>query len=221
MFVFRRMSLNLNVSLFLGNRHPSSVLTEVQSLEMRILYVITIVGMLINVLTMFLLLVIPAYRLKSSCFLFHHCLICLTLSILCLPYSLSYSHQSIRCDYLGNIHVTCVTAQLLNMAAMVASEAYRFEDLIHQETSSSSSSSTTTTTTLVPPPSSVVVNSSCSPPVPHYFEYRLKSVHQSTISCGCLSFGILIIWFSSVILHLGSSVVLVDLFSLIWSVFFV
>ena len=207
--------MSLNVSLLLGDRHPSLILTDVQLLEVRILYVITIVGMLINVLTMFLLFLIPAYRLKSSCFLFHHCLICLTLSILCLPYSLSYSHRTIRCDYLGNIHVTCVTAQLLNMAAMVASEAYRFEDLIHQETTSSTSTSSTTTTTTTKVVSAPVLHNSSSPPVPHYFEYQLKSPSQSTISCGCLSFGILIIWFSSVILHLGSFLLLLLLLLLV------
>jgi hypothetical protein len=65
------------------------------------------------------------------------------------------------------------------MAAMVASEAYRFEDLIHQERSNDK------------------INHQ------NHYQYQLKQSNQSTISCGCLSFGILIIWFSSVILHLG------------------
>jgi len=158
------MTLNLNISL------------NVPLIERNVLYVITISGILINLLTMIYLLIITTNRMKSSCFLFHHCIICLTLSILCFPYSLSFSNYQIRCDYLANIQVTCVTAQLLNMAAMVASEAYRFEDLIHQEKSNEK--------------------------INHY-QYQLKQSNQSTISCGCLSFGILIIWFSSVILHLG------------------
>ncbi|CAF1538149.1 unnamed protein product, partial [Rotaria sordida] len=117
----------------------------------------------------------------SSCFLFHHCFICLILSILSLPYILSFSNYSIGCHYLGNIQVTCVTAQLLNMAAMVANEAYTFEDLIHQDLYSNHSH----------------LNSNS-------YQYKLKQSNKSTISCGCLSFGILIIWFSSVILHLGN-----------------
>jgi len=105
--------------------------------------------------------------------------------------NLSFSNYSIRCDYLGNIQVTCVTAQLLNMAAMVASEAYRFEDLIHQDTSNKSHSH--------------------SNHQPHY-QYQLKQSNRSTISCGCLSFGILIIWFSSIILHLGNLLTIFFLF---------
>jgi len=173
------MSLNVNTS---SNRLK---LLNVSSIEMSILYGITISGLIINILTMIYLLIIGAYRMKSSCFLYHHCLICLTLSILCLPYSLSFSNYSIRCDYLANIQVTCVTAQLLNMAAMVASEAYRFEDLIHQERS----------------------NEKIDHSDHHnHYQYQLKQTNQSTISCGCLSFGILIIWFSSVILHLGKKI---------------
>jgi hypothetical protein len=171
------MSSNPNVSSHLNDNK----LINISSIETSILYVITISGILINLLAMIYLLIIAAYRMKSSCFLFHHCLICLTLSILCLPYALSFSNYSIRCDYLGNIQVTCVTAQLLNMAAMVASEAYRFEDLIHQDTSTKPHSH----------------------PHPQHYQYQLKQSNKSTISCGCLSFGILIIWFSSVILHLG------------------
>jgi hypothetical protein len=167
------MSLNVNTS---SNRLK---FLNVSSIEISILYGITITGLIINILTMIYLLIIGAYRMKSSCFLYHHCLICLTLSILCLPYSLSFSNYYIRCDYLANIQVTCVTAQLLNMAAMVASEAYRFEDLIHQERSNQN---------------------------PNHYQYQLKQSNQSTISCGCLSFGILIIWFSSVILHLGKQI---------------
>jgi hypothetical protein len=173
------MSLNVNISVLSSN---------IINVEIYLLYSVTIIGIIINLMTMIFLLIIPAYRNKSSCFLFHHCLICLTLTILCLPYSLSFSNYSIRCDYLGNIQVTCVTGQLLNMAAMVASEAYRFEDLIHQETSNSISLSS---------PSKEHSNHQ------QYFQYQLKETTKSTISCGCLSFGIIIIWFSSVILHLG------------------
>jgi len=174
------MSSNLNISL------NSNILTSinVSLIEKWILYVITISGTLINILTMLYLFIITSYRIKSSCFLFHHCIICLVLSILCFPYSLSFSNYSIRCDYLGNIQVTCVTAQLLNMAAMVASEAYRFEDLIHQDNTKLNHSHHNH----------------------QYFQYQLKQPNKSTISCGCLSFGIIIIWFSSVILHLGNTI---------------
>jgi hypothetical protein len=173
------MSSNQNVSLNINEKYISPI-------EIYILYIITISGILINLLAMIYLLIIAAYRMKSSCFLFHHCLICLTLSILCLPYALSFSKYNIRCDYLGNIQVTCVTAQLLNMAAMVASEAYRFEDLIHQDTSTKTHSHS---------------NSNHQ-----HYQYQLQQSNRSTISCGCLSFGILIIWFSSVILHLGKAI---------------
>ncbi|UJR34383.1 hypothetical protein I4U23_021791 [Adineta vaga] len=149
----------MNLSLLNENNH-----LNISSIELSILYGIAIIGISINILIIIYLILIAIYRIKSSCFLFHHCLICLTLSIICYPYRLSYLNYHIRCDYLANIQVTCVTAQLLNIAAMVASEAYRFEDLIHQDFS-------------------------------------------STISCGCLSFGLLIIWFSSVILHLGITMI--------------
>ncbi|CAF1300621.1 unnamed protein product [Adineta steineri] len=177
------MSSNLNMSLF------NTKIFNVSSIEMLILYGITISGILVNLLTMLYLLIIAAYRMKSSCFLFHHCLICLTLSILCLPYSLSFLNYSIRCNYLANIQVTCVTAQLLNMAAMVASEAYRFEDLIHQDTP--------------PEKDTQIINQHQH----NHYQYQLKQSNKSTISCGCLSFGILIIWFSSVILHLGITMI--------------
>jgi hypothetical protein len=68
------------------------------------------------------------------------------------------------------------------MAAMVASEAYRFEDLIHQDNTKENNSH-------------------------QHFQYQLKQSNKSTISCGCLSFGIIIIWFSSVILHLGITMI--------------
>lgn len=172
------MSLNVNISNLNLNEFSSINLTLI---EKWILYIITISGILINILTMIYLLIITAYRMKSSCFLFHHCIICLILSILCFPYSFNFSNYSFPCDYLGNIQVTCVTAQLLNMAAMVASEAYRFEDLIHQDNSKQNHSHNNH----------------------KYFQYQLKQNNKSTISCGCLSFGIIIIWFSSIILHLG------------------
>ncbi|CAF1047468.1 unnamed protein product [Adineta ricciae] len=161
------------------NSNQSFLNENVSSIELTILYGITIVGIIVNIFIMIYLMLIAIYRMKSSCFLFHHCLICLVLSILCFPYRLSYLNYQIRCDYLANIQVTCVTAQLLNIAAMVASEAYRFEDLIHQDISTTH----------------------------NHYEYQLKQTNSSTISCGCLSFGILIIWFSSIILHLGITMI--------------
>lgn len=183
---------------------------EIEWIELILLYSVTLIGMVVNLIPMIFLCFNRSYRIKSSCFLFHHCLICLTLSFLCFPYSLSFQLNGIRCDYLGNIHVTCVTAQLLNIAAMVASEAYRFEDLIHQDHSSktdlrtnhhsrnTSSEERTTTTTQRKKKREGKMSSNH-----FYFEYEYEQGNHSTISCGCLSFGICIIWFSSVILHLG------------------
>lgn len=37
------------------------------------------------------------------------------------------------CEILGGTFVTIVTATVLNIAAMTASEAYRFEDLVQQK----------------------------------------------------------------------------------------
>jgi len=68
------------------------------------------------------------------------------------------------------------------MAAMVASEAYRFEDLIHQDNSKENN-------------------------LNNYFQNQLKQTNKSTISCGCLAFGIIIIWFCSIILHLGITMI--------------
>lgn len=178
------MSSNVNISLNMN-------VNKMSSIEINILYIIAISGIIINMLTMIYLLIIALYKMKSSCFLFHHCIICLILSILCIPYILSYLNHSIRCDYLGNIQVTCVTAQLLNMAAMVANEAYTFEDLIHQDLSSNNTHSHSHSHTHSQEDSH------------NYYQYQLKQSNKSTISCGCLSFGILIIWFSSIILHLG------------------
>lgn len=170
------MSLNVSLNEMLN--------TKMTRIELWILFGITLSGILINILTMIYLFLLRTSRIKSSCFLIHHCIICLILSLLCIPYSLSYLNYSIRCDYLGNIQVTCVTAQLLNMAAMVASEAYRFEDLIHQDNQLKEQR-----------------NSS------RHFEDERKETSKSTISCGCLSFGIIIIWFSSIILHLGITMI--------------
>ncbi|CAF3310822.1 unnamed protein product [Rotaria socialis] len=172
------MSSTFNISLNIN-------VNKMSSIEINILYIITITGIY--------LLIIAIYKMKSSCFLFHHCIICLILSVLCLPYLLSFSNYSIRCDYLGNIQVTCVTAQLLNMAAMVANEAYTFEDLIHQDLSLNNSHSHS--------------HSHSQQNSHSYYQYQLKQSNKSTISCGCLSFGILIIWFSSVILHLGITMI--------------
>jgi len=181
------MSSNVNMSLSSEMSRDSSSL-NIRSIEKYVLYGIGISGITINILIMIYLLLITSYKMKSSCFFFHHCLICLILSILCIPYSLSLDNHSIKCEYLANIQVTCVTCQLLNISAMVASEAYRFEDLIHSETNNKRQPTQTTT----------------------YFDNEIKNEKKqskSTISCGCLSFGIITIWFSSVILHLGITMI--------------
>lgn len=205
------MSLNVSIlkSYFVSIPMQTN---RIDSMEILILYLITFVGIVVNLLTMICLLIIPSYRIKSSCFLFHHCLICLTLSLLIYPYSLSFTRKGIRCDYLGNLQVTCVTAQLLNMAAMVASEAYRFEDLIHQENSHRNRRNSGEKKEKEKRIDQIQMIDSTSTRREkekeevdhHYFEYEYEQqTNQSTISCGCLSFGILIIWFSSIILHLG------------------
>jgi hypothetical protein len=202
------MSTHVNLSVMLNPFDARNHHQEIPSIEIYFLHCVTIIGIVVNLLTIVLLLMMPTYRIKSSCFLIHHCLICLILSILCFPYSLSYLNYSIRCDYLGNLQVTCVTAELLNMAAMVASEAYRFEELVHQETTSNNENiSLNRFESSVDPTTKSFSSTNHLDHPHHYFQYQLKatSTSTSTISCGCLSFGILIIWFSSIILHLGSN----------------
>ncbi|CAF0784183.1 unnamed protein product [Didymodactylos carnosus] len=178
--------------------------TDVSPIEIYMLYIIGGFGVLTNLLTILSLLIIRTFRTKHSCFLFHHCLIGLTESILCIPFAMSYfmnkknslEKMIIPCDSLGHTHLACVTAQVLNIVAMVALEAYRFEDLVHQESATPLATTTVSAKTRQAEHQLYETRN-------HHHQQRKSSVFKSTISCSCLIFGIVIIWCSSIILHLG------------------
>ena len=79
--------------------------------------------------------------------------------------------------------MTCVTAQLLNMAAMVASEAYRFEDLIHQD------------------------NSKDQTYFIDIFNMNIKNQLNQQSHVVVFHLELIVIWFSSIILHLGITMI--------------
>ncbi|CAF1204040.1 unnamed protein product [Didymodactylos carnosus] len=198
-----------NITSILTDLHLSSIartLNGVGSIEIYMLYAIGGFGILTNLFTIFCLIIIRTFRTKHSCFLFHHCLIGLTESILCIPFAMSYfmnqknspEKMIIHCDSLGHIHLACVTAQVLNIVAMVALEAYRFEDLLHHESTTSLATSTSAKTQ-----QDEQQLYHAQDHHHHNQPQRKSSVFKSTISCSCLIFGIVIIWCSSIILHLG------------------
>ncbi|CAF1576657.1 unnamed protein product [Didymodactylos carnosus] len=166
----------------------STILGGVNPTDIYLFYATGLFGILTNILTIGWLVFIPSFRIKHSCFLYHHCLIGLIESLLCIPYATSYYTNAskrfkIPCNYMGSLHQTSVTAQVLNIAAMLASEAYRFEELLHDEV---------------------------TPSTDHHHHHHHHHQHhhhheetKSTVSCSCLMFGIGVIWCSSIILHLG------------------
>jgi hypothetical protein len=111
-----------------------------------VLCIITGIGVFGNCLTIVSIISRRRLRKVINMFLLHHCFINLTQCVLFVPFvfALLNRSQTLRgCELLGGMFVTMVTADVLNIAAMTACEAYRFEDFMQQ---------TAATNSAAPPP---------------------------------------------------------------------
>ena len=100
------------------------------------LCVLTGLGLFGNLFVIGSILIRKPLRKVGNMFLLHHCFINLIQCLLFIPFImalLNEEHMLKGCEILGGTFVTIVTATVLNIAAMTASEAYRFEDLIQQK----------------------------------------------------------------------------------------
>lgn len=98
-----------------------------------VLSIITIIGLVANGFTMIKILTKNSLRKVTNMFLLHHCAINFLQSTLCIPFIIALLTNSKKlkgCEIFGGAFVTMVTASILNIAAMVAAEAYQFEDII-------------------------------------------------------------------------------------------
>ena len=104
-----------------------------------VLCIITGLGLSGNLIMIISIILRKSLRKVGNMFLLHHCLINFVQCSLFVPFILALLNESTTlrgCELLGGTFVTMVTATVLNIAAMTASEAYRFEDLIQQQNQS-------------------------------------------------------------------------------------
>lgn len=104
-----------------------------------ILCVMTAVGLFGNLFMILSILVRRSLRKVVNMFLLHHCFINLVQCMLFIPFIMALMNDESNlkgCELIGGLFVTMVTATVLNIAAMTACEAYRFEDLIQEQNES-------------------------------------------------------------------------------------
>ncbi|KAI3385235.1 hypothetical protein SNEBB_001409 [Seison nebaliae] len=101
-----------------------------------LLFAIIAIGVSGNVASIIFILCSNQWRHITSSFLIHHCCICATLSGLCYPFvaTLAKISNHSSCNVIGGTYVTFITALVFNIACMVASESYRFNDETKQLT---------------------------------------------------------------------------------------
>jgi len=101
------------------------------------------------------------------------------------------------CEIIGGLYVTMVTATVLNIAAMTACEAYRFEDLIQEQNTIFNSSDKTQTLKDAKKHLNNNINN-----------LQSQDINSNgTGSYTCVIFGLFMIWMSSIILHLGMTLI--------------
>lgn len=110
--------------------HSSEILDGV------FLCILTGLGLFGNLFVIGSILIRKSLRKVGNMFLLHHCFINLIQCLLFIPFIMALLNEQRMlkgCEILGGTFVTIVTATVLNIAAMTASEAYRFEDLVQQK----------------------------------------------------------------------------------------
>ncbi|GFR95379.1 trace amine-associated receptor 4-like [Elysia marginata] len=144
------------------------------------LIMVALVGGIGNLLTMGVTLACPTFRHMSSAFLFHHCLLDAIKSALCVPFGLSLlmaSHIP-HCDVLGAGYILLMTVSAYNLLALVVNEEYQcafVSQRLHQTKHHAGNTSP---------------------------GQRLADGTEGGDGC-CIAFGVVIIWFTTVLLHLG------------------
>jgi hypothetical protein len=200
-----------------------------------VLCIITGIGVFGNCLTIISIISRRRLRRVINMFLLHHCFINLTQCVLFVPFvfALLNKSQTLRgCELLGGMFVTMVTADVLNIAAMTACEAYRFEDFMQQTATVNSSAPPTASTALTESATKANAASNCvrtevlggKPNRHSAYSTNLgassslsinnsdgsnasNNSSNSTASFACVFFGLCMIWLSSIILHLGITLI--------------
>lgn len=158
-----------------------------------LLCIMTGLGLFGNLLMIISIIGRRSLRKIINMFLLHHCFINFVQCLLYIPFILALLNdtQLLRgCEIIGGMFVTMVTATVLNIAAMTACEAYRFEDLVQEQNEVFQESTSS-------------IGS---------FKIKSKGLDQKNYSNGtgsytCVLFGIFMIWLSSIILHLGMTLI--------------
>ncbi|GFO05692.1 trace amine-associated receptor 4-like [Plakobranchus ocellatus] len=142
------------------------------------LIMVALVGGVGNILTMGVTLACPTFRRMSSAFLFHHCLLDAIKSGLCVPFGLSLlmATEIPRCDVLGAGYILLMTVSAYNLLALVVNEEYQCS----------------------------FVSRRCQQIKQNPYSSSLNqgSLEEGGDGC-CIAFGVVIIWFTTVLLHLG------------------
>ncbi len=140
-------------------------------------------------------------RKVVNMFLLHHCFINFVQCILFIPFILALLNESRMlkgCEIIGGMYVTMVTATVLNIAAMTACEAYRFEDLIQEQNDNFNTSDSVTAVQKKRAQTNTTLNNNL----------QVQDINSNgTGSYTCVLFGLFMIWLSSIILHLGMTLI--------------
>jgi hypothetical protein len=184
-----------------------------------VLFLLTSIGIIGNVLIIFGILLRRSIRKVVNMFLLHHCVINLVECLLFIPFIrglLDKNSDLENCEIFGGIYVTMVTANVLNIAAMTACEAYRFEDFIQNLPNRNDPLRRTLK-------DKTLSDSAKKEEIEIIKRSQLKNKKQdrnskdydveedinrtSTASYACFLFGIAMIWLASFILHLGITLI--------------
>ena len=171
-----------------------------------VLCIITGLGLFGNLTMIISILLRKSLRKVGNMFLLHHCLINFVQCSLFVPFILALLNESTTlrgCELLGGTFVTMVTAAVLNIAAMTASEAYRFEDSIQQQNQSLYFTTNNNQTPKSNNNSKRFFQETPVKGIPKSIQTSLNG----TASYTCVIFGLLMIWLSSIILHLGITLI--------------
>ena len=166
--------------------NPIIIRVHALNFDIIVLTIITIFGVIGNGTIFLLGLIKRSIRNMKNIFLLHHCIINLMQSLLCLPFVISLLTNSANlegCEILGGAYVTLVTASIISIAAMIIAEAYYFEDVVIRkgETKRQNLFSKNNSTS--------------------------GKSNRTASSFQCVMFGILMIWLTSIILHLGITMI--------------
>lgn len=97
------------------------------SLEVTILYSIAALGIILNFVQTLCILIEKEIRNLLSAFLIHGAIINAVLASYCIVFALSLHDKSFQnlCKYLGSSYIVIMTANIFNLIAIIASEVYK------------------------------------------------------------------------------------------------